>query len=151
MNALPPMLRIPLARRESWGLAMRGKRPDLQRHPDGTEYWPFQCTPLPLSEPQLRLLTATFEEHFEESDPARKDEQLDHHFDYRKDNCTTWIGQKVVAALEAEPSGQVWEAALLEIMDRATRPTQLRRQLDRWLAQVSAGGDAPPRKTDEDS
>ncbi len=140
MHALPPMLRIPLANRESWGLAMRGDRPDRQRHPDGTEYWPFHCAPLPLSEPQLRSLTETFEDHFQERDQSRKDEQLDHEFHFRNNNCTTWLLDRVVAALRAQPSGAAWEEALIQALDGASTPTMVRKRMERWAESMERDG-----------
>ncbi len=128
LAALPPVLRLPITARPTWGESNRGPVPGRDRHPDGSEYWPFTCVDIPATPDQHHALTVMADFRF----PDDSDTVLDREFRYLRDNCTTWICHLLADALEAAPSGHPSEPALLTILRKHRRPTPLLRALQAW-------------------
>lgn len=144
LHVMPPMLRFPLSRRVSWGVFVRDRVPDREKHPDGSEYWPFECFAVPASPQQREALRRLGGARV--GDPAGGDAvramAFDHEFDYLRDNCTTSMCELLTEGLEAAPSGSGGERALTEILRDENRPLRLVRKLRKWRANEAALGGA---------
>jgi len=145
LHLMPPMLRFPLSRRTTWGVFVRDRVPDRQKHPDGSEYWPFECREIPSTQEQRAALRRLGDARFE--DPAADDSDramaFDHEFDYIHDNCTTSVCLLLADGLDAAPSRSPGEGALIGILRDETRPLRLLRRLDAWAEDDASGAVAP--------
>ena len=132
LHVMPPMLRFPLSRRPVWGVTVRDRVPDRTVHPDGSEYWPFECVPIPASPDQRQALRALGDASLPAVIGDGRTLAFDHSFDYVHDNCTTWICLLLADGLMAAPGGGEGEAELVELLRRERRPLRLLRRLHAW-------------------
>ena len=130
LHVMPPMLRFPLADRTVWGERRRHDLPQAATGEGDEKYWPFECHALPLTDDQRAALQAIVDEPFTDGG----DRVTDHDFQYRSDNCTTWISQCVARALREAPGDLPGEADLIRMLDRRRNtPAKLKPRLLRWL------------------
>lgn len=132
LHLMPPMLRFPLSRRLSWGVTVRDRVPDREKHPDGTEYWPFECFAIPTGEEQRDALRRRGDARVGNAVGSDRAVVFDHEFDYVRDNCTTSLCLLLAEGLRDASVDSEAERALLEILDRETRPVRLLRRLRAW-------------------
>jgi len=135
LHVMPPMLRFPLADRSVWGERRRHDLPRaLQAGGDDSVHWPFDCHVLPLTDTQRDALQGIVDEPF----AGGGDRVVDHDFQYRSDNCTTWISRCVARAITGQPGDGPGEGALVWMLDRPRNtPAKLRPRLERWLAKYA--------------
>ncbi len=132
LHLMPPMLRFPLSRRPVWGVTVRDRVPDRTVHPDGSEYWPFECVSIPARPEQRDTLRGLGDAGLPEADDHERAVAFDHEFDYVDDNCTTWICRLLADGLEGGADGEPVDGELLELLREARRPLPLLRRLRAW-------------------
>jgi hypothetical protein len=115
-----------------WGERRRHDLPRAVRDGgDDSLHWPFDCHMLPLTDAQRDALQDIVDEPFADGG----DRVIDHDFQYRSDNCTTWISRCVARAIAEQPGDGPGEASLVWMLDRPRNtPAKLRPRLERWLA-----------------